>query len=73
MTTSWLAEQKATMSASSAVAHGAVAGSAAPNASRLAINAPCVASIQPRRRPNSRVRPGKGRRSMRGAHRNLME
>lgn len=71
MTMSWLAEQKATITASSAVWPGSMRGSTAPRPSSAATSAAWVASSQPRRRPNTRDRTGSGSRSISGAHRNF--
>ena len=68
---SWVAEQNATISASSAVAVGAAAGSLPPSSTMETISAPWVASIQPRRLPKRRVSHGSGTRSTSGAQRNF--
>ena len=71
MTMSWLAEQKATMTANRAVHHNSVTGFVDPSASSASAKQAWVTSAQPRRRPHRRVTTGRRSRSISGAQANF--
>ncbi len=70
---SWVAEAKATRMPKSAMGRTLSAGSLAAMPSRPAAIPAWARSIQLRRRPSQRCRPGSGRRSTTGAHTTLIE
>ena len=66
-TMSWLAEKNATTAARYAIAQMSSFGCSSPKTGIAMSSSTCVASIQPRRRPNI----GRPKRSMSGDHRNF--
>ncbi len=70
---SWVAAQKATNSAHSAMRVTLLDGSLSERLSNPKPIPNCASSIQLRRRPSTRVSSGSGTRSTTGAHRNFSE
>jgi hypothetical protein len=71
ITTSWVADEKATAKAQATVAKRPCAGSVKAMPTRPSAMPSCETTIQARRRPRKRARTGMSTASTIGAHRNL--